>query len=554
MKIFNKFYLVAIAFVAFACHPYEDTLEEIEANAPGPIANIEITLTDEEYEMLEGVEGAENVVDYGNFSSEEDVRQFIPVILAEKYPLFDNGSSVKVNYDFYRGGSSDARTYSRADQYQVTEDDYTQIDGDAAAYNVFTSAQPAESYVPLVLKRNYPAATEDDLLLVTYKYAEEVNDPSVNVVMDKAEYQSLVDYTEAERGVDWLDDYGTLEYFYGSNSYHRNFDGRIDKRKGYITNNNLTDDLFVGSESLEEDSLRIEARTQEGIQKFLEINYPSAVAQVNGTPKFYFVRYTIYYGFTSVTYYVKYQVETTAPNLSFKLIEGPSTTELSSNTEFENRGGFYVFNGSDWEEDDNAYYLSSADYDAMGAPGRYDNFSSSVLPDDYLPALLEEKYPYVQEEEGRILVYKYFSSGDVQTRGDLYSQTNGIWNKYESLIQETLQFGKEEGQWVPDNTIAYTLSGDDYATIGAIETENGNPLRGDNVASFGNFYQNFPGGDTHWTDEDIASVLGQFLKQKYPDAAVGQKYLITYLVYTGAAVEKQVKLILNESGEYVVVE
>ncbi|WKK77277.2 hypothetical protein QYS49_08885 [Marivirga salinae] len=423
---------------------------------------------------------------------------------------------------------------------------------------MFTAAQAPSNYVPNILADtlNPDDYQSGDLVLVTYNYAEEVNDPSVNVTMSEDEYQSLVDYTETTRGGDWIDSFGTLEYYYGSNSYFRNFDGRINRRKGYIEDNALNDDLFDGSTTPEEDSLRIEERIQDGIVKFLEINYPNATPEVNGTDKFFFIEYNVFYGGDagSIDYFVKYQVENTAPNLSFTLVTGPTQDVLKSSAPAIKTGAYYAFDGTEWSEENNSdyYYLSSADYNAMGAPGQYDNFSSSVLPADYLPELLNQKYPYALEEDQKILIYKYFSSGEVQIRGDLYTFTSGNWEVYGSVIKEQLQFAKEEGVWVPDNTIAYTLTGEDYQQIGNIAIENGDVARGENLQSFGNFYQNFPGGDTHWTDEQIVAVLDQFLKIKYPDLGPGQKFTITYVAYTGSAVELQMNLIQNEEGNYVI--
>ncbi|WKK77279.2 hypothetical protein QYS49_08895 [Marivirga salinae] len=110
MKLFNKLYLFLFVALAFACDPYEETFQEIEESTPGPIANIEITLNDDDYALLEEVEGAESVAQYGNFDNEEDVREFIPMILSQKYPLFDNKSLVTVNYDFYRGRADEVET------------------------------------------------------------------------------------------------------------------------------------------------------------------------------------------------------------------------------------------------------------------------------------------------------------------------------------------------------------------------------------------------------------------------------------------------------------
>ena len=48
-----------------------------------------------------------------------------------------------------------------------------------------------------------------------------------------------------------------------------------------------------------------------------------------------------------------------------------------------------------WEAVEGVYYLSSEDFDSMGEgsgqPGHYNNFSSSISPDNYLPTFYEYK-------------------------------------------------------------------------------------------------------------------------------------------------------------------
>ena len=41
--------------------------------------------------------------------------------------------------------------------------------------------------------------------------------------------------------------------------------------------------------------------------------------------------------------------------------------------------------------------VTPSDYDAMGDPGKNDNFSSSLKPVDYLPVFLSQKLPYAKK-------------------------------------------------------------------------------------------------------------------------------------------------------------
>ena len=70
-------------------------------------------------------------------------------------------------------------------------------------------------------------------------------------------------------------------------------------------------------------------------------------------------------------------------------------SDIRYNTVFD----VYTFDGSEWSLTEDLFTLNSDDYDSMGSPGKYDNFSSSDPPENYLPQYLGTKLPYAQEEE-----------------------------------------------------------------------------------------------------------------------------------------------------------
>src|ERR1035437_4317696 len=62
----------------------------------------------------------------------------------------------------------------------------------------------------------------------------------------------------------------------------------------------------------------------------------------------------------------------------------------------------------------NKYTLVMADYDAMGTaanlPGQYDNFSSSIDPNYFIPLYLKKTYAYPVKGDIKLVRYKYFVS------------------------------------------------------------------------------------------------------------------------------------------------
>lgn len=539
----NILLYMGLAGVLFAgCDPNEEIYEELDAqNSNIPAADLSFTLSDADYGLA--IPGDDDAIgNYKSFNSVDEVKQYVPNILKAKYPHLGNGSSALVTYNLYRGSAAAVGEYTSAETYEVTKEDYQALGGDAAAYNLFTYVQGPKSNIPGILENGVSDATEGDLVLVTFDYANEVVDPSVVLTLDKPEYQAIVDYIETGKGANWIGKYGDQEYYYGAGAYYRNFEGRINTRKGWITNNGLDDNLFEGSTSEQEDSLRIEGRIQEGIVKFLQITYPNAASEIEGVDKFFNVTYAVYYGSATKTYNVQYQSDDAG---GFDLVTGPTTDEIPTASASEKRGLYYTYAGGEWKAvDSGIYYLSSADYDAMGAPGKYDNFSSSVSADNYLPALLEAKYPYAQEEDEQVVTYKYYSSsanngnGGLQIRGDLYTFTNGSWMKYQSTIEETLQFGNENGIWVPDNTIKYMLTSDDFALIGANFPKASGDIDNYNNINLGKY-----------SNDEILSYLDAVLKNNFPNAAVGQKYLVTFATYNPRGTADR-HVILTDSGDY----
>jgi len=137
---------------------------------------------------------------------------------------------------------------------------------------------------------------------------------------------------------------------------------------------------------------------------------------------------------------------------------------------------FWAFDGSVWAktsksapevpEDVTIYELESADYDSMGAPGKYNNFSGSDAPENYLPTFLGIKFAYAVEGEKVAVLYKYYAGGGVtETRAKEYTLTDGVWVEYQSTISMTEQYILTADGWVFDPTIVFTMVSDDYQMI-----------------------------------------------------------------------------------------
>ena len=204
----------------------------------------------------------------------------------------------------------------------------------------------------------------------------------------------------------------------------------------------------------------------------------------------------------------------------------------------------YAYEDGSWVTAPERFYLVSAeDFDSMGEesgqPGRYNNFGSSTPPNDYLPTFLKLRFPYALEGTELDVAYDYYSSSSgAQVRGNLYTLIDGVWVAYSSTISTVLQFGHDGNSWVPDNTIKYTLTADDYVYMADQLTGNSEY---DNV-SLTNL-ANYSDYDYNWKEWQIVESLGILANHINPTAEEGQKYLFTYLLYDNGINELSTSLI-----------
>jgi hypothetical protein len=122
----------------------------------------------------------------------------------------------------------------------------------------------------------------------------------------------------------------------------------------------------------------------------------------------------------------------------------------------------YQYVNTGWVLNENVYTITDADYESMGYPGTYHNFSSSQSPDRYLPIFLSLKFPYAVEETTMFIVYKYYASGKTSVLMDGYYYTGTDWvNK----LPKSDQFIHNGTQWLFDPTVHYTMTETDYQIL-----------------------------------------------------------------------------------------
>lgn len=101
------------------------------------------------------------------------------------------------------------------------------------------------------------------------------------------------------------------------------------------------------------------------------------------------------------------------------------------------------------------YILTEDDYSAMGKTA----LSAADAP-NYLPILLQLKYPFAQNGDVKVIVYKTPSAANTANE---YIYENGVWSPVSFIEKRTEQFIKVAGgKWVFDPTVHHTMVKADY--------------------------------------------------------------------------------------------
>ncbi|MDT8400783.1 MAG: hypothetical protein RQ743_03735 [Bacteroidales bacterium] len=564
------YFLMTLFLILASCDPMAEIYDAMEDMDTGYAAEFTYDLGSDDYaaiaDMTSNGDAADFIEDNEAFSDEYPASLYLPAYIEELYPALGKNSVGKIGYNFFMGYPEYLDNYYRPETYYVSDDDYNSMGGDNQTFKTLIGDDKPEDYIPGFLEAEYPDAAEDDVVLALYKYAAEINDPSVVYAMQSDDFQVIVDHVANDINPDYVSGYGDSEYYYGASAYYTNFDARVSERIMDITGDDTT--WVAGFEGLNMTERRtlIDERLQLAIVYWLEQTYPDAVPEIEGQTVYYNIQYDTYDG-SGHTYYVVYECTASGPPATFELVDGPSEDFLVySSTVKEDRGMYFQFDGSEWVAMDGVHYLSSADYDNMGAPGKYNNFSSTDRPENYIPQMLDEMYPYAQQGDKKAVSYRYYSSGSTTVRAMEFIFDN-MWTPYNPYTAKQDQFIHNGTDWVFDPTVMFTMGSSDYMIIVNYVKNN---IGASYVDSYGTaefysgasaYYGNFDirsgnFDDTvfdSWEDALEFAIGEALLPTKYPDAVaqvsgIDVFYIVTFDTYSGVAGRYSMKFQVTKAG------
>lgn len=567
----KTFYLL-MAFAGLAltsCEPMEDIHDEIDAELDNQlaIAQTDYVLTEDDYEDLDQ--------SFPNFGNLDDARTLIPTLLSDLYPTYGAGSTINVGFDLFNP--------LRVEEYTVASGDYGMID---LSVDYFSGRDEVVDF----LDAKYPQAQEGEYVELTYDIlAEEIayslGADDFDVIGDElgdlypTPASSAAQYSNFDRREDrdayWSNDmivealgaaiseefgdvagqkynvsYAIYDGNPGTESMTVQFDGNA-----YVSVGGMVYDFSdadydaVGAEFADaypgpagnaaqfgsfdtrptSDNYWSEDMLLEAVNFILKTEYPDAA---DGSQ--FVVSFATYSG----------SVGTMIMNVVLSGDDYVIDADASVST-IEETTVFAYTNGN-WNE---PYMLPANSYtEEFGQ--RFGNFGDEEEALMKIGIFLGLEFPYAQEGEYKAVAYRFYNGEATVTEYVNYVFQSGEWMAIPSVTTETLQFGYEDGLWVPDNTIAYTLSAADYATIA--DALSGNTELATQVASVER-YNNFdrrPGASAEWTDEEILLAMQALLNEIAPNAEEGQKYVLTFDIYNGTNTTEDIRLI-KEGGEWV---
>ncbi|MFT3738420.1 MAG: choice-of-anchor J domain-containing protein [Breznakibacter sp.] len=602
----NIFLSISALLVLFtACEDYNDANFKglDDQAAPKVVKTFAYTLTDADYATVGNnstnkalAEAAGNASELANlkttkaFTTTLPASTYLPAFIGAKWFTYDDGSAVKVTYNQNQGREEYMSSYESPVKV-LSSADYKSIDSNVGIAQTFYPSKPASTLLPAFLKTAYPSAASGDICLAYYKTTD--NEPVVGqaVVFEESFNSGITNFTAFSVSGDQVWVGGTT----GSDVYA--------KMSGYASGNKENEDWLVSPQiDLTGQAnvvlkVRQVARYINGLWDQITINVSSdyngtnlstatwTPLTINTMPtgadwNFVESEDVSLAAYEGKKIYVAFKYLSTTTNASTWEIDYVKVLAKGLSAEgVSEKGTYYKYSGSAWVAQTNAIAVGESDYTTMGVTNKY--FSSSVLPANYLPLFLQQKYPFAQEGTKIIVGYKY--SNATTYVADEYVISSGEWAKVAEVVSEVDQFVRANGVWVWDPSVvinlspirndatimAYYQAATDWVWENIDQAQLGISTKGQGyVTSYGNneyytgssaYYNNvdmrpsaaraqYAAGYADMTDDQVkalmserlAEVMGHVLEKLHPDAkaidGVDVTYTVNVPIYTGTTV------------------
>lgn len=210
-----------------ACNPMDDAYNQVaKENAANGVSykkSLTFTLSHTDYQLLAGetASGASNAANYFDFSSNDEAKVLVPIILKKKYPQLGKGSQAVVTYDVYN-----PVRFKNTESYTLSSADYT---AGGFRFGNLSSDADIEKATLTVFGNNFSDGKTIDL---TYKfYSGSVNEKTTKVFfwggmwhapyyLLRADYtamqQKYADFDNKTTAKSYISTYMNVKFLYGN--------------------------------------------------------------------------------------------------------------------------------------------------------------------------------------------------------------------------------------------------------------------------------------------------------------------------------------------------
>ncbi|HPD94394.1 MAG: choice-of-anchor J domain-containing protein [Bacteroidales bacterium] len=596
-------YFLSFIGLLWACDPMEDTYNKLDDSKEPYHGDIAYTLVATDYSNAAAYAKADDSIStwtgyISSFSAFNDSfpgSKYIAKLLPDLFPAYNVGSKASITYNYFAKMPENLTAYANASSYSFVQSDYARVDSLTGITGYLYPDFNPEFYIPAILADSVPNPQKDDIHKVIYKYSDVK--PLINVVNNAVVFAEDFETATAYETIDinnWTQyiEAGTATWegrSFGGNTY-ASFSAHNTGEPS-----NIAWLLTPAIDLTEYSAVKLNFKSKDGynngdpLEVLISTDYPGT-----GDPNSY--TWTNLNPTLSTGNVSGYASDFTASGdislnsycggviyIAFKYSGGDGSitttmqiddfvvTALTQGYEVVGEQpyiitDYYQYDGTSWAKMDNVHYLTSKDYDAMGDPGDYDNFSSSVLPQDYIPKYLNNLYPTAGEGVSAIVLYKYYTGTSLKTLtiADKLTYTSGEWvSSYNFISTTTAQFiYKPNLGWIFDPTIHLDPSYEDYMLLVNYVYSNLSRTYGSSNYANDEFYYgasahylnfdlrlsnkttyNIPGFDTGTEEEQIALTWSRLqeglvilLQLKYPDAVtevndIPVYYWVTFATY-----------------------
>lgn len=625
--------MLASLFIFSACNDYnEDNFEGLEETSrPTDVFKRDYTLTDDDYATIasnstnkaiakeKGLTAElEALKTTKAFTDELKAEDYLPAFIAAKWYAGDDGSAVKVTYNLKPASTATEKAIDAATIYKVSAGDYETVWGKSGvAY--FTPTESASKHLPDILATAKVDAKEGDVVFVDFNYSEE--EPATGDVTVLNQSFEGLDAATNKIEVDGWHNVVTVGTYYwagkifsGNSCMQQSAYKHADKQlQSYMITPqlpiekgmHLTFDACYGNYAeaggrlsvlYTTDELKAFDKAELDGAKWTDIT--SSVSIPVPTSTYGTLANVCDYDLSAVAgkkIYIAFRYDgdsstgaTTTVQVDNIVVKTVSTITRAAAPTYTSLTSLYQFDGSEWNVlEDNAVSLTKADFTAMGS--NYDNFSTSMIPTDYLPAYLKTTFPYAQEGSKKTVAYKFYDSSAKVTSVQCisYIYTAGTWAS-QAITAATDQFVLGKGTWKYDPSVTINLpvekGNKEAATFYQTITDWVKANHPTFVTSYGNndyyyggsaYQNNFDFRLSEWkkqkeyasmSEDELKKLMWNRLPESFPHAlevlyadavpveGVDVHYTITFGVYDGAATTTytiQYKVVAKGKFEYV---